>query len=139
MSIQVSVVIWTVICFVLMMLILSKLLFKPVLEVMDKRKEHIESARLKKLQREELASQYALQALENQRSRVESRKKAIRQELEQVRVQSKTAIETANKKRLSDVEQYIVSSEEELQQTVASLSEKTSAIAVAFANKIVSQ
>mgnify|MGYP002517687712 CR=1 FL=1 len=36
MNIQISVIIWTVICFVALMLILRNLLFKPLLDVMDK-------------------------------------------------------------------------------------------------------
>ncbi len=139
MSIQVSVVIWTVICFVLLMLILKNLLFKPVLQVMDQRKEHIEKARLKKKSREELRAQYDKLALQNQNARIEARKKAIKEELEQIRSDSKTAIENANKKRLCDVEQFRNDSEGELERIVTDISEKASDIAVAFAKKIVSQ
>lgn len=49
MTIQPSVLIWTIICFCLMMLILSKLLFKPMLAVMDQRADRI--ARAKEKQR----------------------------------------------------------------------------------------
>lgn len=45
MSIQISVTIWTVICFVLMMLILDRLLFRPMLSFMDRRREKIEGVR----------------------------------------------------------------------------------------------
>ena len=41
MTIQLSISVWTVICYVLLMIILDKLLFKPVLKVMDERKERI--------------------------------------------------------------------------------------------------
>ena len=44
MTIQISVVLWTVICFCLAMLILDKLLFKPLFAVMDKRNARIAAA-----------------------------------------------------------------------------------------------
>ena len=52
MNIQVSVVLWTIICFVLLMLILHNLLFKPVLKVLDARREKIVNAAAKKAARE---------------------------------------------------------------------------------------
>ena len=48
MNIQLSVVLWTIICFVLLMLILHNLLFKPVLKVLDARREKIENVAAKK-------------------------------------------------------------------------------------------
>ena len=44
MTIQLPVLLWTVICFVLLMLILSRLLFRPLLDFMDRREEKIRSA-----------------------------------------------------------------------------------------------
>lgn len=48
MTIQLSVLLWTIICFCLLMLILSKLLFGPMLKVMDERQEKIRRAGEKK-------------------------------------------------------------------------------------------
>jgi F-type H+-transporting ATPase subunit b len=44
-NIQPSLIIWTVICFGLLMLVLDRLLFRPLLKLMDERKERAESAR----------------------------------------------------------------------------------------------
>ena len=44
MTIQLPVLLWTVICFVMLMLILSRLLFRPLLAFMDRREEKIRSA-----------------------------------------------------------------------------------------------
>ena len=52
MTIQLSVSIWTIICFLLLMLILRNLLFQPILEVMDARKMRIEKAAQKKAENE---------------------------------------------------------------------------------------
>ncbi|MBE6726178.1 MAG: hypothetical protein E7576_13470 [Ruminococcaceae bacterium] len=44
MTIQLPVLLWTVICFVLLMVILNRLLFRPLLAFMDRREERIRSA-----------------------------------------------------------------------------------------------
>ena len=44
MNIQPSVIVWTVICFLLLMIILKNLLFTPVLKMLDSRKEKVEAA-----------------------------------------------------------------------------------------------
>jgi len=56
-TIQVSVLIWTIICFCLMMLILNRFLFKPLLAVMDARRDKIEQARAKKAADERTAAE----------------------------------------------------------------------------------
>ena len=45
MNIQVSVMVWTVICFLLLVLILQKLLFAPMLRMMDARTARIAAAK----------------------------------------------------------------------------------------------
>ena len=57
MEIQLSVIIWTVICFLLLMLILKKLLFTPILKMLDGREEKIEAARKKKAEIERLTAE----------------------------------------------------------------------------------
>ena len=47
MNIQPSVIVWTVICFLLLTVILKNLLFTPVLKMLDSRKEKIEKAEQK--------------------------------------------------------------------------------------------
>ena len=44
MNIQPSVIVWTVICFLLLMIILKNLLFAPVLKMLDSRKEKVDAA-----------------------------------------------------------------------------------------------
>ena len=65
MNIQVSVMVWTVICFLLLVLILKKLLFDPMLRMMDARGERIEAAKQRheeKLRTEEAARAAAAEA-----------------------------------------------------------------------------
>ncbi len=47
MNIQISVILWTVICFFLLMLILHNLLFKPLLDCMDSRRKRVSDAEKK--------------------------------------------------------------------------------------------
>lgn len=46
-NVQPSLIIWTVICFGLFMLVLDRLLFRPLLKLMDERRERTEGARLR--------------------------------------------------------------------------------------------
>ena len=45
MYVQISVTVWTILCFLVLMLVLDRLLFRPLLALMDKRREKIESAK----------------------------------------------------------------------------------------------
>lgn len=52
MTIQLPILLWTVICFCLLILILNNLLFKPMLAFMDKRNQRIADAARKKAEYE---------------------------------------------------------------------------------------
>ena len=58
MNFQLSVIIWTVICFLILMAILKNLLFEPVLKVLDGRKEKLEAARAKRAETEKKRSAF---------------------------------------------------------------------------------
>ncbi len=57
MTIQFSVVIWTIINFILLYLVLNFLLFKPMLKFMDKRNDKINQGRLSIAKRQEATMQ----------------------------------------------------------------------------------
>ena len=57
MSVKISDIIWTVICFGLFTLVINLLLFKPMLRFMDARKERLEKARAHKAELEALAAE----------------------------------------------------------------------------------
>ena len=57
MSVKISDIIWTVICFGLFTLVINLLLFKPMLRFMDARKERLEKARAHKAELESLAAE----------------------------------------------------------------------------------
>lgn len=70
MNIQVSVMVWTVICFLLLVLILKKLLFDPMLRTMDARGARVAAA--KKRHEEQEQASAAAQAAEKEAFRRES-------------------------------------------------------------------
>ena len=80
MSIQPSVIVWTVICFLLLMIILKNLLFTPVLKMLDSRKEKVEAADRKLREIESIEAENAKRiAAEKIRAEAESVAKAKQQ------------------------------------------------------------
>ena len=75
MNIQISVVIWTVICFALLMVILRNLLFKPLLKVMDERSVRLENARKKKSEIDEAIREQEEKLCQQQTDYLEKQKK----------------------------------------------------------------
>ena len=74
MSIQPSVLIWTVISFFVLYFVLKKFLFTPILEVMDKREEKINTA---KSARQTIQAEKALKKAEAESALIEAQKNAM--------------------------------------------------------------
>lgn len=104
-TIQPSVFIWTVICFCLLMLILNRLLFRPMLRFMDERQEKVNRAAAKKEENRSLLAE-AEAALEqrkrknadltaaNEQERIAAAQKEADQRLEQARRESERELQT---------------------------------------------
>lgn len=106
MNIQLSVLLWTIICFCLLMLILNKLLFKPLLSVMDARQEKIDRAREKKEFHARLYAQ-AEKDMEAQRTQQEQQWAAdSAQEIAAARQSAEAQLEEAQKKSEQELEAY---------------------------------
>lgn len=106
MTIQPSIVIWTLICFTALYFILKYLLFLPVLSVMDKRKKKIEDnetakAEAKKRSEERYNLLIAEQNEAEKKLREEREKKT-----EQMRLEGKQRLEDAKAERVALVEEY---------------------------------
>lgn len=137
MSIQISVTVWTVICFVVLMLVLKNLLFKPVLELMDKRAKRIDDANQLEKKAKELEKEHDL-ALEQKRAElVEKQKADVRAAAERIRADSKKQIDDANDGRLAAVDEYREQMEEERKQIVAELSKHTDELSELFAKRVI--
>ncbi len=112
-SIQVSVIFWTVICFFLLMLILRNLLFKPMLACMDARRKKISDAELKHrndLDGEKEAAALAETALMELTAKAEAE---MNRETERVRTEAERTLAALIAREQSDCEAYQVALEAE--------------------------
>ena len=137
MTIQLSVTVWTVICFVLLMLILHNLLFKPVLAVMDKRNKKIEDAKAKKAEFEKIQSENDALLSKKKKAFLEAQLKKSTEEIEAIRANSKLAAQKAQEERLKTVEEYRYKSDVEHKEILLVLEAHSTDLASAFAENLV--
>ncbi|MBQ7116607.1 MAG: ATP synthase F0 subunit B [Clostridia bacterium] len=138
MNIQPSVVVWTVICFLLLTVILKNLLFTPVLKILDSRKEKIDAAEKKLRDIENITAENEKRlTAEKQRAEAESIAQA-KARVHQIQSQGKKEIETARRKCLSDIEEYRKDITGEYDKIVFSVAPKMETAAAIFAKNIIS-
>ena len=137
MTIQISVTIWTVICFILAMLILNNLLFKPILEIMDKRREKIAMAKGKKAERESLIAENERLLAEKKAEQEANGKKLIKERVEKIASDRKKAIEAAKEVRLKKLDETRERTDAEEKEILAKLSSHSEELAVMLADRIV--
>ena len=138
MSIQPSVLVWTVICFLLLMIILKNLLFTPVLKMLDSRKEKVDAAEKKLRDIESIAAENERRfAAEKERAEAESIALA-KEKVQQIQSQGKKEIENARRKCLSDIEEYRRGITGEYNKIVDSVAPKMETAAAIFAKNIIS-
>lgn len=137
MTIQISVTVWTIICFLLLSVILKKLLFEPVLALLDKRNARIKSAEEKIKQHAIIESEHKLELEKQRELLLSNQKKQIKEKVEQIRSDSKTAIEQAKDKRLGDVEDFRLKTDTEKTEILYELSAHTTELAKLFADRLI--
>ncbi len=138
MNIQPSVIVWTVICFLLLTVILKNLLFTPVLKMMDSRKEKIEAADKKLRDIESITAENERRIAEEKlRAEAESTAQA-KEKVRQIQSQGKKEIENAQRKCLSDIEKYREGITGEYDKIVYSVAPKMETAAAIFAKNIIS-
>ena len=138
MTIQISIAIWTVICFILLMIILRNFLFKPVLKVLDDRKQRLENARLKEKEQIRKADENKALILKQQAEYAQKKEQMAKAAAENLNAQGKLQIEEAQKKRISDVDKYRASMDESYKQIISTASVEMNKVAEIFAAKIIS-
>lgn len=138
MNIQPSVIVWTVICFLLLMIILKNLLFTPVLKMLDSRKAKVEAADKKLRDIESIEAENTKRiAAEKIRAEAESVAEA-KEKVQQIQSQGKKEIEKAQRKCLSDIEKYRQGITGEYDKIVYSVAPKMETAAAIFAKNIIS-
>ena len=138
MTIQISIAIWTVICFIVLMIILRNFLFKPVLKVLDDRKQRLENARLKEKEQIRKAEENKALILKQQAEYAQKKEQMAKEAAENLSAQGKLQIEEAQKKRISDVDKYRASMDESYKQIISTASVEMNKVAEIFAAKIIS-
>ncbi|MBR6514953.1 MAG: hypothetical protein IKT46_09000 [Clostridia bacterium] len=137
MSIQISVVIWTLICFILLMLIMNNLLFKPLLSLMDKRRERIDAARAKKAEYDRLSAQNESLAAEKRAEHEADEKKLIKERVEKIQSDRKKAVEAAKEIRQHKLDETREKTDAEEAEILSKLSTHSQELAVMLADRIV--
>lgn len=137
MTIQISVTIWTIICFILMMLVLNNLLFKPLLSVMDKRREKIDAAKAKKADYEALLIENKTLAAQKKAEHEANKRNLIKERVEKVRSDQKKAVEAAKEVRLKRLDESREKTDAEEAEILSKLSSHSEELAVMLADRIV--
>ncbi len=138
MNIQPSVIIWTVICFLLLMVILKNLLFTPVLRVLDSRKEKLEEAEKKLRDIDSITAENERRFAE-EKARAEAESVALaKKKVQQIQSEGKKEIEDAQRKCLSDIEKYRNGIKDERNKIVYSVAPKMETAAAIFAKNVIS-
>ena len=138
MTIQISIAIWTVICFILLMIILRNFLFKPVLKDLDDRRQRLENARLKEKEQIRKAEENEVLILKQKAEFAKKKEQLAKEAAENLNAQGKLQIEEAQKKRISDVDKYRASMDESYKQIISTASVEMNKVAEIFAAKIIS-
>lgn len=138
MNIQLPVVLWTVICFIALMLILKFLLFNPVFEVMDKRKARIEAAKKKKEQAAAITEEHEKRLEIIAEDAKIQRENFINGELKLIRIKTKTETAEAKAARFARVEAYKKETEAQKEGIKNQFSSSVEDIAKAFAERLIS-
>lgn len=138
MTIQPSILIWTLISFCLLMLILDRLLFRPMLSFMDARNERIEAARKKKEEDERAISEAEAELSSRREAARVRRAEMAGAELADAKVRAKKMLEKADaerEKRVEACKDELVLKSRELED---GLENGIDLLAKAFADKMVS-
>ncbi|MBQ7936555.1 MAG: hypothetical protein IJ333_09480 [Clostridia bacterium] len=138
MTIQISIIIWTILCFIALMLILHNWLFKPVLAVMDKRRERIEKAAARKAEAERLTAEHQQKLQEQKAAYAAEQKAQLKAEAEKIQSNSKKAVVEARHARLNEVEEYRQKMEQEQEEILTALKPYAKGFASAFAKRLIS-
>jgi F-type H+-transporting ATPase subunit b len=138
MNIQPSIMVWTVICYLPLMVILKKLLFDPVLKVIDARHQKMQAAKEKKENIEKLVSEHEIQLKKEKTLAEEKNRKLSKQRLEQLQLQSKKEIEAAQRQCLADMQKYRDDIVDEREKIVSLVAPKMETAAALFAKNIIS-
>lgn len=132
MNVQISVVIWTLICFTLLYVILKNLLFRPILAVMDRRQAKAEALKQAKAESERQLEEMRLSRLSEREAEEARRQESVKAEAEKIRLEGKRLLEDAKETRIRTVEQYRTEMDAEYDADLKTAADDMGGIADAF-------
>jgi len=138
MTIQPSILLWTLISFCLLMLILDRLLFRPMLSFMDARNERIEAAMRKKDENERALSEAEAELAARREQALIRTAEAAETEIADAKVRAKRMIAKAEADRETRVEACRTENTTKKRELEAGLENGIDRLAKAFADKLVS-
>ena len=136
MTIQLSVTLWTILCFLALMVILDRLLFRPMLSFMDARRAKIEAARAV---REESAAAREAELERREASRREAAQKAQTAETQKLETTSRAIVRAVDKRKAENarwLEAMSSGLDQESDTIRRQLEPLMDEMAVAFANRL---
>ena len=139
MTIQLSVTVWTVICFLLLMFILNNLLFRPILKLLDQRKQRIDLAAQKKQDILRINAEHTAFLNEKEKEFLDSEALRLKAKIAEVRENSIKNIEKAKKQRLQDLQDCQNWCETQHNEILETLSVHTLDIARLFADSLIEE
>ncbi len=139
MTIQVSITIWAILCFIALMLILHFLLFKPCLALMDRRKARIDAAAAKKEEYEQIAKEQEAKMIAQKEAAHKAMRKAAKDEIEKIRMESKKALEIAKRERIRELDFSHSKAEIERAEILRILGSHARDLAETFAKSVVKE
>jgi F-type H+-transporting ATPase subunit b len=127
-----------VICFFLLVLIVSKLLLKPVLEILDKRRKNLEDARAKEAEYAKLAEYQAKELEQKMAERKLALEAAAKEEVAFIQANEKNDLKQAHTESLENIDSYRRELEKNHSQIVDALSTQMEEVAEIFVKQIIS-
>ena len=97
MKLQPSLIIWTVICFCLLMLVLDRLLFRPLLQHMDRRSERVKGAKRLAVEAAEKEREEALRLAKEEQAKKLAEAARAREKAEQLRRESEERLKALSR------------------------------------------
>ncbi len=138
MNIQISVVLWTIICFVLLMVILHYLLLKPMLAHLDKRKARIDNAKNKQLNDNKLVADLTENAQKSAKLAQEQALVDAQNRVSEKQAQAESDLADASRNEHNKTTEFKLALENEKVQLEDTLNNNASRLAQLFISEFVS-
>ena len=121
MTIQLPVLLWTIILFVALMLVLKNLLYKPFFKVMDARRSRIQAAKAMHDANAEQLEAMRKEAAEAEKLRAEERRRLAAEQIMQASEYAEKTLQDARHRQREALDAYAKVLEQEKEQMLAQL------------------